>query len=119
KEDSRFFEHHGIDPLRMLKAAWVNLISFDTVQGASTLTQQTARQFFLTLEKTWVRKLSEILLALKIERQFSKEEILTLYLNKVNFGDAWGVEAAAEFYFDKSVEDLSLSESAVVIGLLP
>jgi penicillin-binding protein 1A len=119
KEDSRFFEHHGIDPLRMIKAAWVNFISFDTVQGASTLTQQTARQFFLTLEKTWTRKLSEILLALKIERQFTKEEILTLYLNKVNFGDAWGVEAAAEYYFDKSVEDLTLAECATLVGLLP
>jgi penicillin-binding protein 1A len=119
KEDSRFFDHHGIDPLRMLKAAWVNLISLDTVQGASTLTQQTARQFFLTLDKTWARKLSEILLALKIEREFSKQDILTLYLNKVNFGDAWGVEAAAEYYFDKSVEHLTLSESATLVGLLP
>ena len=119
KEDTRFFEHHGIDPLRMLKAAWVNAITFSTAQGASTLTQQTARQFFLTLEKTWIRKISEILLALKIEREFSKEEILTLYLNKVNFGDAYGVSAAAEFYFDKRVEDLSLAESATLIGLLP
>jgi len=119
KEDSRFFEHHGIDPLRMLKAAWVNMVQFTTAQGASTLTQQTARQFFLTLEKTWVRKFKEILLALRIEGEFTKEEILTLYLNKVNFGDAWGVEAAAEFYFDKSVEQLSLSESALLVGLLP
>ena len=119
KEDSRFFEHHGIDPLRMIKAAWVNLISMKTVQGASTLTQQTARQFFLTLEKTWVRKLSEILLALRIEREFGKEEILTLYLNKVNFGDAYGVEAAAQYYFDVSVEELSLAESATLVGLLP
>lgn len=119
KEDSRFFDHHGIDPLRMIKAAWINLLSMKTVQGASTLTQQTARQFFLTLEKTWIRKLSEILLALKIERQFAKEDILTLYLNKVNFGDAYGVEAASQYYFAKSVEDLSLSESAILVGLLP
>lgn len=119
KEDTRFFQHHGIDPIRIIKAAWVNLITFSTAQGASTLTQQTARQFFLTLEKTWIRKINEVLLALKIERQFSKKEILTLYLNKVNFGDAWGVSAAAEFYFNKKVEDLSLSESATLIGLLP
>jgi penicillin-binding protein 1A len=119
KEDSRFFEHHGIDPLRMLKAAWINLLAMHTVQGASTLTQQTARQFFLNLEKTWERKLKEILLALRIEREFTKEEILTLYLNKVNFGDAWGVSAASEFYFSKRVEDLSLSESATLVGLLP
>lgn len=119
KEDTRFFEHHGIDPLRMLKAAWVNLITFSTAQGASTLTQQTARQFFLTLDKTWIRKISEIMLALKIEHEFTKEEILTLYLNKVNFGDAWGISAASEYYFDKRVEDLSLSEGATLIGLLP
>ncbi len=119
KEDSRFFEHHGIDPLRIIKAAWVDLVSLNLVEGASTLTQQTARQFFLTLEKTWVRKIKEILLALRIEREFTKEEIITLYLNKVNFGDAWGVAAAAEYYFNKRVEDMSLSESAVLIGLLP
>lgn len=119
KEDSRFFQHHGIDPLRILKAAWVDLMAMAIVQGASTLTQQTARQFFLTLERTWIRKLKEILLALRIEREFSKEEIITLYLNKVNFGDAWGVAAAAEYYFDKKVEHLSLSESAVLVGLLP
>src|SRR5574341_1449089 len=119
KEDTRFFQHHGIDPIRILKAAWVNLISFSTAQGASTLTQQTARQFFLTLEKSWIRKISEVLLAFKIERQFSKKEILTLYLNKVNFGDAWGVSAAAEYYFDKKVEELSLSEAATLVGVLP
>ncbi len=119
KEDARFFEHRGIDPLRMMKAAWVNLMAMKTAQGASTLTQQTARQFFLTLKKTWTRKFKEILLALKIEREFTKEEILTLYLNKVNFGDAWGVAAAAEYYFNKPVEELSLSEGAVLVGLLP
>ncbi|HUJ77183.1 MAG TPA: PBP1A family penicillin-binding protein, partial [bacterium] len=119
KEDSRFFEHHGIDPIRIIKAAWLDLISLSTRQGASTLTQQTARQFFLTPHKTWVRKISEILLALKIEREFSKQDILTLYLNKVNFGDAWGAAAGAEYYFNKKVQDLSLSESAMLIGLLP
>ena len=119
KEDSRFFDHHGIDPLRMLKAGWINLLCWCKKQGASTLTQQTARQFFLTLRRTWVRKFKEILLALSIERQLSKEQILTLYLNKVNFGDAYGVSAAAEYYFDKKVGDLSLSESGVLVGLLP
>ncbi|MEE8396527.1 MAG: PBP1A family penicillin-binding protein, partial [bacterium] len=119
KEDSRFFEHRGIDPLRMIKAAWVNLMAMGKVQGASTLTQQTARQFFLTLERTWARKIKEILLSLKIEAEFTKQEILTLYLNKVNFGDAWGVAAAADYYFDKKVEDLSLSEAGTLVGLLP
>ena len=119
KEDSRFYDHKGIDPLRMMKAAWINTLKGRKDQGASTLTQQTARQFFLTLERTWVRKLKEILLALKIEREFTKDEILTLYLNKVNFGDAWGVAAAAEFYFDKPVEELTLAESSLLVGLLP
>lgn len=119
KEDTRFFEHHGIDPLRMLKAGWINLLCWCKKQGASTLTQQTARQFFLTLKRTWVRKFKEILLAISIENRYSKEKILTLYLNKVNFGDAYGVSAAAEYYFDKKVGDLSLSESGVLVGLLP
>ncbi len=119
KEDSRFFSHFGIDILRIVKAALVNLISLQVSQGASTLTQQTARQFFLTLEKTWVRKAKEALLALKIEQQFSKEEIITLYLNKVNFGDAWGVSAASLQYFGKEAGQLSLSEASVLVGLLP
>ncbi len=119
KEDARFIDHHGIDPVRIVKAAWVNFLALDAVQGASTLTQQTARQFFLTLEKTWSRKFREILLALKIERKFSKKQIITLYLNKVNFGDVWGVSAAAEHYFGKEVQELNLEEGATLIGLLP
>ena len=119
KEDNRFFDHIGIDVVRMIKAAWVNLISFSKAQGASSLTQQTARQFFLDLDKTWERKLSEIVLALEIERRFSKKEIIELYLNKVNFGDAWGVAAASEVYFAKPVEELTLPEAAMLIGLLP
>lgn len=119
KEDSRFFDHFGIDPLRILKAALVNARAGRIVQGASTLTQQTARQFFLSPEKKYIRKIKEILLALRIERNYSKEEILELYLNKVNFGDAYGVSAAAEYYFGRKVEELSLAQSATLIGLLP
>ena len=87
-EDSRYFSHFGIDPIRMLKAAIVNFEAGDFVQGASTLTQQTARLFLLTQEKKLVRKIREILLALRMESQFDKQQIVTLYLNKVFFGNA-------------------------------
>ncbi len=118
-EDTRFFYHFGIDPIRMLKAFWVNLKAKRFVEGASTLTQQTARLFLLTREKKLVRKLKEILLALRIERQFTKEEILTLYLNKVFLGNAEGIEASTQGYFGKHTEELSLAESALLVGLLP
>ena len=119
KEDSRFFDHFGIDPLRILKAALVNAMAGRIVQGASTLTQQTARQFFLSPEKKYIRKIKEILLALRMERNYSKKEILQFYLNKVNFGDAYGVSAAAKYYFGKKAEELTLAQSATLIGLLP
>ncbi|MBF0287976.1 MAG: PBP1A family penicillin-binding protein [SAR324 cluster bacterium] len=118
-EDSRYFYHFGIDPIRMLKAFWVNVKAKRFVEGASTLTQQTARLFLLTKEKKLIRKLKEILLALRIERQFTKDEILTLYLNKVFLGNAEGVEASAQGYFGKHTEELSLSEGALLVGLLP
>ncbi len=118
-EDTRYFYHFGIDPVRMLKAFWVNVKAKRFVEGASTLTQQTARLFLLTKEKKLIRKLKEILLALRIERQFTKDEILTLYLNKVFLGNAEGVEASAQGYFGKHTEELSLSESALLVGLLP
>ncbi|MBF0280206.1 MAG: PBP1A family penicillin-binding protein [SAR324 cluster bacterium] len=123
-EDTRFFSHFGIDPIRILKALWVDIKAKRIVQGASTLTQQTARLFLLAKEKKGSledlkRKLKEILLALRIERQFSKEEILTLYLNKVFLGNAEGVEASTQGYFGKRTEELSLAESTLLVGLLP
>ena len=119
KEDSRFFSHYGIDPLRILKAAWIDLKTWSFAQGASTITQQTARLFFLSPEKKYIRKIKEILLALRIESEFTKQEIINLYMNKANFGDAYGVAAAAEFYFDKNVENLTLAEIATLVGVLP
>ena len=118
-EDARFFSHFGIDPIRMLKAALVNAQAGGFVQGASTLTQQTARLFLLTQEKKLVRKLREILLALRMETEFEKQQILTLYLNKVFFGNAEGVEASSQGYFGKHTEELTLAESALLVGLLP
>ena len=100
-EDARFFSHLGIDLLRIPKAFLANLQAGRIVQGASTLTQQTARLFLLSREKQVIRKLREMLLAFRMEMQFSKQDILSLYLNKVYLGNAEGVEAAAQGYFCK------------------
>ena len=118
-EDSRFFSHLGIDPLRIPKAFLANLRAGRIVQGASTLTQQTARLFLLSREKQIVRKLREMLLAFRMEMQFSKQEILSLYLNKVYLGNAEGIEAASQGYFGKHAEELNLAESTLLVGILP
>lgn len=117
-EDRRFWRHWGIDVLRILKAAEVNLRERRVVQGASTITQQLARNMFLTQKRTIKRKLSEIILAIKIERAFSKEEILEKYLNQIYFGHGvYGVQAASHFYFGKDVSQLDLSECAMLAGI--
>ena len=118
-EDSRFFSHLGIDPLRIPRAFIENIKAGKIVQGASTLTQQTARLFLLSREKQIIRKLREMLLAFRMEIQFSKQEILSLYLNKVYLGNAEGVEAASQGYFGKHVSELNLAESALLVGILP
>mgnify|MGYP006142974763 FL=1 len=118
-EDSRFFSHLGIDPLRIPIAFLANLRAGRIVQGASTLTQQTARLFLLTREKQLVRKLREMLLAFRMEIQFSKQEILSLYLNKVYLGNGEGIEAASQGYFGKHAVELNLEESALLVGILP
>jgi len=117
-EDSRFYQHIGIDPIRMVKAFIVNVTQMRIAQGASTLTQQTARMFLLNNKKKYERKLKEILLALKIERLFTKDQILELYLNKYFFGhQAYGIEAASQGYFSKNVSELTLTEAALLAGL--
>ncbi|HEX4503576.1 MAG TPA: peptidoglycan glycosyltransferase/peptidoglycan DD-transpeptidase MrcA [Scandinavium sp.] len=117
-EDSRFYEHHGIDPVGIFRAASVALFSGHASQGASTITQQLARNFFLSPEKTLTRKIKEAFLAIRIEQLLSKDEILELYLNKIYLGyRAYGVGAAAQVYFGKSVDQLTLSEMAVIAGL--
>jgi penicillin-binding protein 1A len=118
-EDRRFYDHHGFDVIRIVGAALRNVLNMRVVQGASTITQQLARTSFLTLEKTYHRKLQEVILAGRIERAFSKDRILELYLNKVYFGDGlYGVEAAARGYFGKRAADLSVSEAAALAGLV-
>jgi penicillin-binding protein 1A len=117
-EDERFYQHSGIDTLGILRAAYSNLISGGRRQGASTITMQVARNFFLSSEKTLTRKLYEALLSLKIESNFSKDEILELYLNQIYLGQrAYGFAAAAQIYFGKSLSELSLAETAMLAGL--
>ena len=117
-EDRRFRSHWGVDIFRTAKAMLINLRAGRIRQGASTITQQLARNLFLTLERTWVRKLKEAFLAVQIERIYSKDEILELYLNQINFGHGlYGVEAASELYFGKSVEDLTLAESCMLAAM--
>ncbi|NQU64817.1 MAG: transglycosylase domain-containing protein, partial [SAR324 cluster bacterium] len=117
-EDNRFYDHFGIDPLRILKALWVDIITGSFAQGGSTITQQTAKNFLLTRDKKITRKLKEMLLALKIESRFTKNQILELYLNETNYGHgAYGIEAAAQGYFGKRVEELTLPEAALLAGI--
>lgn len=118
-EDRRFFEHPGVDPVGVARALWANLRAGGTVEGGSTISQQLAKNLYLTPERTLRRKLEEALLALWLEFRMSKEEILTLYLNRVYLGaGTYGVEAAAQRYFAKSARELTLAESALIAGLL-
>lgn len=117
-EDSRFYEHHGVDPIGIFRAASVALVSGHASQGASTITQQLARNFFLSPERTLMRKIKEAFLAIRIEQLLSKDEILELYLNKIYLGyRAYGVGAAAQVYFGKTIDHLTLSEMAMIAGL--
>lgn len=118
-EDRRFYEHHGVDPRGLARAMWVNLQAGEVAQGGSTITQQVAKNLFLTPDRTLPRKIKEALLALKLEQRFSKDEILALYLNRVYFGaGTYGIEAAAERYFGKQAKDLTVYQAAMLAGLL-
>jgi len=118
-EDQRFFDHHGVDLIRIIGAGLANLREGRRAQGGSTLTQQLARQSFLTLEKTYTRKMQEALVAARIEREHTKEEILELYLNKMYFGAGlYGAEAASLGYFGKPARDLTVEEAALIAGLV-
>ncbi|MDI3490386.1 MAG: penicillin-binding protein [Thauera sp.] len=117
-EDERFYEHAGVDPVGIARAALANLTSGGRGQGASTITMQVARNFFLTREKTYNRKIYEILLALKIEHELSKDQILELYINQIYLGQrAYGFAAAARAYYAKTLDALTLPEAAMLAGL--
>jgi len=118
-EDRRFYSHWGVDPFGIARAAVANILHRGVAQGGSTLTQQLAKNLFLTQERTLQRKLQEVELALWLERKHSKAEILELYLNRVYFGSgAYGVEAAAQRYFGKSARNVTLQEAAMLAGLV-
>jgi penicillin-binding protein 1A len=117
-EDERFYEHPGIDYVGVMRAAWANLVAGGRRQGASTITMQVARNFFLSSEKTLTRKLYEALLAFKIEHSLSKEQILELYVNQIYLGQrAYGFAAASHTYYGKALNQLSLAETAMLAGL--
>ncbi|MGQ0570737.1 MAG: transglycosylase domain-containing protein, partial [Armatimonadota bacterium] len=118
-EDERFYSHRGVDPRGIARALWRNVREGELVEGGSTITQQLARNLFLSQERVVSRKVAEILLALEIERRLTKEEILERYLNQVYFGQgAYGVEMAARVYFGKSVKTVSVPEAALLAGLI-
>src|SRR5450756_939510 len=118
-EDARFYDHSGIDLIRIGGAAIRDLATRRMSQGASTLTQQLARAVFLTPEKTWARKINEVFLTVEIEKQFSKDQILTMYLNQIPFGHGtYGVEAASRWYFGHGAKTLTLPEAALLAGLV-
>ena len=117
-EDKRFFEHKGVDPKGILRAFYKNIKSLSSVEGASTITQQLARNVFLSNEKTIERKTKEVVIAVEIERKYTKEQILEMYLNHIYFGSgAYGIQAAAQEYFGKDAKDLNIAESALLAGL--
>jgi penicillin-binding protein 1B len=122
-EDHRFYEHHGLDPIRIAKAAWINLNSGHVVQGGSTLTQQLMKNFFLTQKRDWHRKMKEALMAYIAERRYSKDEILENYINDIYLGQRgqegiYGVWEASEYYFSKVPRDLTIGEMATIAGMI-
>ncbi len=117
-EDHRFWEHHGVDKLRTLKALWITLFQPGKIQGASTITQQLAKNLFFSFKRSYKRKFHELLVALQIESRYSKPEILQAYLNQIPFGvGAHGIENAARTFFGKNASDLNLAEAALLAGL--
>jgi len=115
-EDKNFYNHAGFDYLRIAKSLFNN-ITTDTVQGASTITQQLAKNLFLDFGQTWSRKIKEAWLTVRIETQYSKDEILEGYLNSINYGGVFGIENASLFYFNKSSKDLNLAEASILAGI--
>ncbi len=117
-EDNRFYDHMGVDPRGIARAVWANLRGRTVSEGGSTITQQLAKNAYLTQDRTLKRKVQEVFLALQLERQYTKREILEMYLNQIYFGQgAYGVQAAAKTYFGKNVEELTLSECAMLAGI--
>jgi penicillin-binding protein 2A len=117
-EDARFYEHHGIDIKAILRALYKDMIAGSKVEGGSTITQQLAKNVFLSNEKTWLRKTKEAIISINLERRYSKKKLLEMYLNQIYFGHgAYGIETASQLYFNKSIADLTLEEGALLAGI--
>ena len=116
-EDKHFYRHQGFDPLRIIKALYINIINGKTLQGASTISQQYAKNLFLNFDKTWWRKIQEAWLTIRLESHYSKDEILEGYLNTINYGGIFGIENASEYYFNKKAKDLTLAEASILAGI--
>lgn len=116
-EDKNFYSHKGFDFPRIFKALYINLTNGKTLQGASTITQQYAKNLFLDFDKTWNRKIDEAWLTVRLEAHYSKEEILEGYLNTINYGGIFGIENASHYYFNKSASDLTLAEASILAGI--
>ncbi len=116
-EDKNFYRHQGFDYPRIVKSLYVNMVNKKTLQGASTITQQYARNLFLNFDKTLDRKLKEAWLTIRLESQYSKKEILEGYLNTINYGGIYGIENASNYYFNKSSSDLTLAEASILAGI--
>ena len=116
-EDRHFYHHIGFDYLRIIKAIFKNIISKSLSEGASTITQQYARNMYLNYDKTWKRKIEEAILASELETHYTKNEILEGYLNTINYGGVYGIENASRYYFGKSASDLTLAEAAMLAGI--
>lgn len=117
-EDKNFYNHNGFDILRIIKAGYTNIKNGKTEQGASTITQQYAKNLFLDFDKTWKRKWKEALYTIRLEANYSKDEILEGYLNTINYGHGiYGIENASKFYFNKSAKDIDLAEASILVGI--
>lgn len=116
-EDKNFYKHHGFDYFRIIKSLYVNIINKNKLQGASTITQQYAKNLFLDFNKTWKRKIKEAWFTFKLETNYSKKEILEGYLNTINYGNVYGIENASHYYFNKSSKNLTLAEASMLAGI--
>ena len=116
-EDKNFYNHSGFDFLRIIKAMFINIKNGETLQGASTISQQYAKNLFLNFDKTWSRKIEEAFLTFRLEAHYSKDEILEGYLNTINYGGIFGIENASKYYFNKSAKDLTLAEASILAGI--
>ena len=116
-EDKNFFKHQGFDYLRIAKSLYINIINKKTLQGASTITQQYAKNLFLDFDKTLERKLKEAWLTIQLESQYDKDTILEGYLNTINYGGVYGIENASFYYFNKSSKELTVAEASILAGI--